>query len=1219
LFTYGTIDNPNYQVRDFGGGTLAGGHGAAPKWARLGYVQYTATAGGTVDFESSQGFLQFSLFGGGNVAWPDVNFGSVSLTSVPQLSIAGVTKAEGDADTTDFEFVATLSHPSNQEVTVAYTTQDGTATVDDNDYQLTTGTLTFAPGQTQKTITVPVIGDLKVEDDETFSVILSDPTNATITQATATGTIVNDDDDNAAFSINSVSLSEGMVSDNDYQAKSGTLTFAAGQQSQTVTVLVNGDVKVEDNETFLVNLSDAKLGGATDTRVSILGAAGTGTILNDDNAAFSINSVSLSEGHTGTTAFEFTVSLSAPVAFETSVAYATADGTAMVSDNDYEAKSGTLTFAAGQQSQTVTVLVNGDVKVENDETFLVNLSDAKLGGATDTRVSILGAAGTGTILNDDNAAFSINSVSLSEGHTGTTEFEFTVSLSAPVAFETSVAYATADGTAMVSDNDYEAKSGTLTFAAGQQSQTVTVLVNGDVKVEDNETFLVNLSDAKLGGATDTRVSILGAAGTGTILNDDNAAFSINSVSLSEGHTGTTAFEFTVSLSAPVAFETSVAYATADGTAMVSDNDYEAKSGTLTFAAGQQSQTVTVLVNGDVKVENDETFLVNLSDAKLADETDARVSILGAQGTGTILNDDTATFSINSVSLSEGHTGTTAFEFTVSLSAPVAFETSVAYATADGTAMVSDNDYEAKSGTLTFAAGQQSQTVTVLVNGDVKVEDNETFLVNLSDAKLGGATDTRVSILGAAGTGTILNDDNAAFSINSVSLSEGHTGTTEFEFTVSLSAPVAFETSVAYATADGTAMVSDNDYEAKSGTLTFAAGQQSQTVTVLVNGDVKVEDNETFLVNLSDAKLGGATDTRVSILGAAGTGTILNDDNAAFSINSVSLSEGHTGTTEFEFTVSLSAPVAFETSVAYATADGTAMVSDNDYEAKSGTLTFAAGQQSQTVTVLVNGDVKVEDNETFLVNLSDAKLGGATDTRVSILGAAGTGTILNDDNAAFSINSVSLSEGHTGTTAFEFTVSLSAPVAFETSVAYATADGTAMVSDNDYQAKSGTLTFAAGQQSQTVTVLVNGDVKVEDNETFLVNLSDAKLGGATDTRVSILGAAGTGTILNDDNAAFSINSVSLSEGHTGTTAFEFTVSLSAPVAFETSVAYATADGTAMVSDNDYQAKSGTLTFAAGQQSQTVTVLVNGDVKVEDNETFLVNLSDAKLGGADGRAG
>lgn len=128
---------------------------------------------------------------------------------------------------------------------------------------------------------------------------------------------------------------------------------------------------------------------------------------------------------------------------------------------------------------------------------------------------------------------------------------------------------------------------------------------------------------------------------------------------------------------------------------------------------------------------------------------------------------------------------------------------------------------------------------------------------------------------------------------------------------------------------------------------------------------------------------------------------------------------------------------------------------------------------------------------------------------------GTGTILNDDAAALAIDSVSHSETDEQTATFVFTVTLSAPVALETTVDYTTADGTATVADNDYQPKSGTLTFAAGQQSQTVTVLVNGDVKVEDDETFFVNLNDAKLGGATDARVSILGAQGTGTILNDD--------------------------------------------------------------------------------------------------------
>jgi hypothetical protein len=88
------------------------------------------------------------------------------------------------------------------------------------------------------------------------------------------------------------------------------------------------------------------------------------------------------------------------------------------------------------------------------------------------------------------------------------------------------------------------------------------------------------------------------------------------------------------------------------------------------------------------------------------------------------------------------------------------------------------------------------------------------------------------------------------------------------------------------------------------------------------------------------------------------------------------------------------------------------------------------------------------------------------------------------------------------------------------VNYATADGTATVADGDYQAKSGTLTFAAGQQSQTVTVLVHGDVKVEDNETFLVNLSDARLGGQADARISIADSQGIGGIVNDDSTSFS---------------------------------------------------------------------------------------------------
>src|SRR5205814_8228637 len=103
---------------------------------------------------------------------------------------------------------------------------------------------------------------------------------------------------------------------------------------------------------------------------------------------------------------------------------------------------------------------------------------------------------------------------------------------------------------------------------------------------------------------------------------------------------------------------------------------------------------------------------------------------------------------------------------------------------------------------------------------------------------------------------------------------------------------------------------------------------------------------------------------------------------------------------------------------------------------------------------------------------------------------------------------SVTEGNSGTTALTFSVSLTQASSQTVTVNYATADGTATVAGADYQAASGTLTFAPGQTTQTVTVLVNGDTVVEPNETFTLTLTSP--GGATLGR-----SDATGTIINDD--------------------------------------------------------------------------------------------------------
>ncbi len=139
---------------------------------------------------------------------------------LPSLSIDDVTVPEGNAGTVDAVFTVTLSAASGQTVSVNYATADGTAT-QPTDYTNTSGTLTFTPGQTTRTITVPVIGDTVPEADETFFVNLSGAVNATISDNQGVGSIVNDD---VPVTISPASLPNGAVA----AAYSQTLTASGG-------------------------------------------------------------------------------------------------------------------------------------------------------------------------------------------------------------------------------------------------------------------------------------------------------------------------------------------------------------------------------------------------------------------------------------------------------------------------------------------------------------------------------------------------------------------------------------------------------------------------------------------------------------------------------------------------------------------------------------------------------------------------------------------------------------------------------------------------------------------------------------------------------------------------------------------------------------------------------------------------------------------------------
>ena len=314
--------------------------------------------------------------------------------------------------------------------------------------------------------------------------------------------------------------------------------------------------------------------------------------------------------------------------------------------------------------------------------------------------------------------------------------------------------------------------------------------------------------------------------------------SVGDVTLTEGDSGTKAANFVVTLSPANAVAVQVDYATADGTA-TAGSDYTAANGTLTFNPGETSKTVTVNILGDTDDEPDETFFLNLSNPTNAD-------IIDGQGQATIIDDDgLPSLTVGDASLTEGDSGSQAMTFQVHLSPAAAQTVQVQYATADGTA-TAGSDYTAASGTLTFAPGETSKTVTVNILGDTVDEDNETFTLNLSNP-------SNATIADGQGTGTITDDDTSLVSVSDAVAVEPDSGSKPMVFTIRLSIPNARTVTVDYATLEGDgSATAGSDYTATSGTVTFPPGSTAQQFSVPILADDEDEAREDFYVRLSNA-------------------------------------------------------------------------------------------------------------------------------------------------------------------------------------------------------------------------------------------------------------------------------------------------------------------------------------------------------------------------------
>ena len=465
----------------------------------------------------------------------------VADNEVRQLSINDVTVVEGNSGTRTATFTVKLSSASVETITVNVATSNGTALAGADYTALATTTLTFAPGETSKQVTVEIIGDVTDEYDQTFFVNLSNAVNAAIADNRGVGTIHDNDQaptiridnvevtegGNANFTLSLSSPTEKTVTVNastSHAGSSGTratggvdftslastmFTFSPGQTSIPVTINTLFDEVGEANEFFAVNLRST-------LNARIADGQGIGTIIDLDAPTVSISDAQVDEPEAGLANLSFDVSLSNPSTIPVTVKFTAPASSSQGSAGLFDIKPvfiAIVTFNPGETSKPVAIEVKSDSLDEDNETVNVTLLSTSVGTIAD-------GTGVGTIIDTDAVpTVTVSDVSLVEGNSGTKNAVFTVKLSERSGRPVSVDVQTANNTATAGDDFTALLLTTLTFAPGQTEKRVTVPVTGDVLTEDTESFFLNLTNA-------VNAIIADNQGLGTITSDE---LSINAI------------------------------------------------------------------------------------------------------------------------------------------------------------------------------------------------------------------------------------------------------------------------------------------------------------------------------------------------------------------------------------------------------------------------------------------------------------------------------------------------------------------------------------------------------------------------------------------------------------------------------------------------------------------------------------------------------------------
>jgi len=280
-----------------------------------------------------------------------------------------------------------LSPASAETVSVHYETLPGTALLDE-DFEGSSGDLVFAPGETKKSIQIPIINDAVAEPRETVRIRLSSSAGANIFRSESL-LIINDDDQirciadnvtvdesvgtaNVEVELNHASTEAVTVSyatrkgtalpGRDYRGTSGTLTFNPGETTKMIPIKIINDQVPETTEDFIVKL-------LSPINVVIADDEARVTINDDDAYRLKVYDLKVPE-NVGTAKVRATLNYASNQTV--TAIYATQKGTALPG-RDYRGTSGTLTFSPGETTKIIPIRIINDQVPERTERFTVKL------------------------------------------------------------------------------------------------------------------------------------------------------------------------------------------------------------------------------------------------------------------------------------------------------------------------------------------------------------------------------------------------------------------------------------------------------------------------------------------------------------------------------------------------------------------------------------------------------------------------------------------------------------------------------------------------------------------------------------------------------------------------------------------------------------------------------------------------------------------------------